>query len=237
VAQHAVVSHDEWVAARKELLAREKEFTLRREALARDRRDLPWEAVTAPYAFDTPSGTRTLAELFEGRTQLVVYHFMFDPGWDAGCPHCSFWADNFDGIDVHLHARDVTFTAVSRAPLAKLEAYKARMGWSFPWVSSAPSHFNRDFGVTFPPDAMAGGRVEYNYALQEAEMPEREGISVFATDDAGAVFHTYSCYARGIDMVNGAYQFLDLVPKGRDEPEDGPHGPQFWVRRHDEYGT
>jgi len=232
---HALVTKDEWLVARRELLQQEKEFTRRREELSAARRALPWEAVTEAYAFDTPHGSRTLAELFDGRSQLVVYHFMFDPAWDEGCPHCSFWADSFDGIDVHLHARDVTFVAVSRAPLAKLEAYRARMGWRFPWFSSAPSDFNRDFGVTFAPGARE--TATYNYGTQAAGMGEREGISVFARGGDGALFHTYSTYARGIDMVNGAYQFLDLVPKGRDEPHDGAEGPQFWVRRHDEYGT
>ena len=214
------------------LLAREKEFARQREQLAQQRRDLPWEAVTKDYTLEGPDGARTLTELFEGRSQLVVYHFMFDPTWDEGCPSCSYWADNFNGAPAHLNARDVTFTAVSRAPFAKIAAYERRMGWSFPWFSAHGSDFNYDFGVSFPPEAVADHTARYNYASGEPGMEDREGISVFVKSDEGDVFHTYSTYARGIDMVNGAYQFLDLVPKGRDEPEGDR---QFWVRRHDEY--
>jgi predicted dithiol-disulfide oxidoreductase (DUF899 family) len=234
MADPKVVAHDEWLAARQALLAREKEFTRQRAALAAERRGLPWEAVTKEYVFDGPSGKLTLPDLFDGLGQLVVYHFMFPPEWDAGCPHCSFWADNFNGAPAHLRARDVSFTAVSRAPLAKITAYKQRMGWSFPWVSAGETDFNYDFGASFSPEAMASGTADYNYG-QPPGFEDREGISVFARNDQGRVFHTYSTYARGIDAVNGAYQFLDLVPKGRDEPADGD--PQFWVRRHDEYGA
>jgi predicted dithiol-disulfide oxidoreductase (DUF899 family) len=233
VVQHAVVSNREWVEARTALLAREKEFARQREQLAQQRRDLPWEAVTKQYTFDGPDGARTLEDLFDGRSQLVVYHFMFDPTWDEGCPSCSYWADNFDGISAHLNARDVTFTAVSRAPLPKIATYKRRMGWGFSWFSSHGSDFNYDFGVSFRPEAVADHTARYNYASAEPGMEDREGISVFVKSEEGDVFHTYSTYARGIDMVNGAYQFLDLVPKGRDEPVGDP---QFWVRRHDEYG-
>jgi predicted dithiol-disulfide oxidoreductase (DUF899 family) len=232
---HAVVSSDEWTEARKALLAKEKEFTRLREQLAQARRDLPWKAFTADYVFEGPGGNVTLSELFGDRSQLIVYHFMFDPGWDAGCPHCSFWADNFDGTPVHLAARDVAFAAVSRAPYAKIAAYRQRMGWSFPWVSSAQSPFNYDFGASFTPEAIASHTAVYNYSSADPGFEDREGLSVFARNDAGEIFHTYSAYARGIDMVNGTYQFLDLVPKGRDEPAEG--NPQFWVRRHDEYGT
>jgi predicted dithiol-disulfide oxidoreductase (DUF899 family) len=233
VEQHAVVSNQEWVEARKQLLVREKEFARQREELAQQRRALPWEAVTKKYVFEGPDGPVTLADLFDGRGQLVVYHFMFDPDWDEGCLHCSYWADNFEGAPVHLKARDVTLAAVSRAPFAKIAAYKRRMGWSFPWVSSSGTDFNFDFGVSFTPEALADHTAAYNYGSGDPGFGEREGISVFAKNDAGDIFHTYSTYARGIDMVNGTYQFLDLVPKGRDEPK-GQN--QFWVRRHDEYG-
>jgi len=233
VAEHKVVPHDEWIEARKEFLAREKEFSRQREALARDRRDLPWEAVTKEYLFDGPAGKVTLRDLFDGRGQLVVYHFMFPPEWDEGCPHCSFWADSFDGSPAHLRARDAAFAAVSRAPMPKLAAYQRRMGWSFPWYSSGETDFNYDFGVSFPADAVADGTAVYNYGSAPG-FEDREGISVFVRDGHGQVFHTYSTYARGIDAVNSTYQLLDFVPRGRDEPAEG--NPQFWVRRHDEYG-
>ena len=233
-AQHKVVSHDEWTEARKALLAREKEFSRQREALARERRELPWEEVTKDYVFDGPDGKLTLPDLFDGCSQLVVYHFMFPPEWDAGCPHCSFWADSFNGTLAHLRARDVSFTAVSRAPIGRIAAYKERMGWSFPWVSAGQTDFNYDFGISFTLEQVASRAPGYNYD-SEPGMEDREGISVFARDERGGVFHTYSTYARGIDMMNAAYQFLDLVPNGRDEPSGGD--PQFWVRRHDEYGS
>jgi predicted dithiol-disulfide oxidoreductase (DUF899 family) len=232
--QHAVVSQHEWVEARKTLLAQEKEFSRMREQLAQTRRDLPWEAVIKEYVFEGPAGQATLSDLFEGRTQLIVYHFMFDPGSEEGCLHCSFWADNFDGTPVHLGARDVTLTAVSRAPFTKIAAYKRRMGWTFPWFSSSQSDFNYDFGASFTPEAVADHAAVFNYGSGEPGFEDREGISVFFKNDADEIFHTYSTYARGIDMVNGAYQFLDLVPKGRDEPKGDT---QFWVRRHDEYGA
>jgi len=228
-----VLTHDEWLAERKAFLAKEKEFTRLRDELSRQRRELAWERVEKEYVFEGSAGRQTMPELFDGRSQLVVYHFMFDPSWDAGCPSCSFWADNFDPNVVHLKARDVTMVAASRAPYAKLAAYKQRMGWSFPWFSSAETDFNFDFGVSF-----AAGHQEsdgaYNYSSQAPHGAEREGVSVFSKDDDGALFHTYSAYARGIDLVNTAYNYLDLVPKGRDE-EGRP--PQFWVRRHDEYDT
>jgi predicted dithiol-disulfide oxidoreductase (DUF899 family) len=228
---HAVVAHDAWIAARKELLAKEKEFTQLRDELSRQRRELPWERVEKEYVFDGSSGKQTLAELFDGRSQLVVYHFMFPPEWDEGCLHCSFWADNFDPNVVHLKARDVTMIAVSRAPYPKLAAYRQRMGWSFHWVSSFENDFNADFGVTFAPEEK--GRPLYNFGTLSPGFGEREGVSVFYRDD-GDVFHTYSTYARGIDLLNTAYNYLDLVPKGRDE--EGRQ-PQFWVRRHDEYAA
>jgi predicted dithiol-disulfide oxidoreductase (DUF899 family) len=230
---HPVVSHEEWLSTRTAFLAREKEFTRLRDELSRQRRELPWEKVDKQYVFDGPNGKETLAELFENRSQLVVYHFMFPPEDDEGCPHCSFWADNFNGIGVHLNHRDVTFVAISRAPLAKIELFKQRMGWSFKWVSSFQSDFNYEYQASFPPDAVQRGAVFYNYTQMDAGMMDREGASVFYKDENGAVFHTYSCYARGIDMLNGTYHFLDLVPKGRDE--QGLDDPQAWVRHHDKY--
>lgn len=233
-ADHTVLPHDEWVEARKAFLVREKEFTRQRAALAQERRDLPWEAVTKEYVFDGPDGKATLPDLFDGRRQLIVYHFMFPPEWDEGCPHCSFWADNFDGIPVHLRARDTALAAVSRAPLPKLLAYQQRMGWSFPWYSSGGTDFNYDFGASFTPDEVASGAAVFNYGSGAPGFEDREGLSTFIQNGPGQVFHTYSAHARGIDAVNGAYQFLDLTAKGRDEPAEG--NPQFWVRRHDEYG-
>jgi len=230
---HPVVSHEEWLSTRTAFLAREKEFTRLRDELSRQRRELPWEKVDKQYVFDGPNGKETLAKLFENRSQLVVYHFMFPPEDDEGCPHCSFWADNFNGIGVHLNHRDVTFVAISRAPLAKIELFKQRMGWSFKWVSSFQSEFNYDYQASFPPEAVQSGAVFYNYTHMDTGMMDREGASVFYKDENGAVFHTYSCYARGIDMLNGTYHFLDLVPKGRDE--QGLDGPQAWVRHHDKY--
>lgn len=183
-------------------------------------------------ASDTPRG-RASADLFEGRRQLIVYHFMFDPDWQEGCPHCSFWADNFDGILVHLEQRDVSMLAISRAPLEKPEAFKKRMGWTFRWVSSLRNDFNYDYHVSFTPQDMHSGAAFYNYSEGQKAATEREGVSVFYKDESGVVFHTYSCYARGIDMMNTAYQYLDLVPKGRDE--DGLEFTQAWVRYHDKY--
>jgi predicted dithiol-disulfide oxidoreductase (DUF899 family) len=230
--EHEVVSHEKWVEARRDLLVHEKEFNRLRDALSQRRRDLPWEEITKEYVFEGPEGPVSLVELFDGQSQLLVYHFMFDPSADEGCPHCSFWADNFDGAPPHLGARDVSFVAVSRAPFAKIAAYRDRMGWSFPWVSAFESDFNYDFDVSFDPEALAIRTASYNYGTTDPGLEDREGISAFAKGEAGRVFHTYSTYARGIDMVNGTYQFLDLVAKGRDEPADFP---QFWVRRHDEY--
>jgi predicted dithiol-disulfide oxidoreductase (DUF899 family) len=232
MSNHKVVSSREWTEARKALLVKEKEFTRARDALSRERRELPWMAVDKPYVFEGPDGKQTLSEIFSGRSQLVVYHFMFDPSWDAGCPHCSFWADNFDRIVVHLNQRDVTMVGISRAPYAKLAAYEKRMGWSFKWLSSNGTDFNFDYRVAFTPDEMAAKKADYNFTTQDPKKTEREGVSVFCKDAAGNVFRTYSAYARGIDMLNTAYHYLDLVPKGRDEGSRG----QYWVRRHDEYG-
>jgi predicted dithiol-disulfide oxidoreductase (DUF899 family) len=228
---HRIVGPREWQEARKQLLAREKEFTRLRDELSRQRRELPWEAVTKPYTFDGPAGEQSLPDLFDGRSQLVVYHFMFAPDWDAGCPHCSHWADSFDRAIVHLNHRDVTMVVVSRAPVDKLGAYQRRMGWQFKWLSSGRSDFNFDYGVSFTPEQLAAKRATYNYVEQDPGVCDREGISVFFRDAQNQVFHTYSAYARGIDMFNVDYQILDLVPKGRDEDGRGP----FWVRRHDEY--
>jgi predicted dithiol-disulfide oxidoreductase (DUF899 family) len=231
IEEHPVVSHQEWLSARTALLAKEKEFTRMRDELSRERRELPWERVEKEYRFEGPDGTETLADLFAGKSQLVVYHFMFAPDGEAGCHACSFWADNFNGIDVHLKHRDTSFLAISRAPLAKLEAYKMRMGWSFKWVSSGNMDFNFDYQVSFRPEEVARKKGFYNFAVMDPLSPEREGVSVFYKDATGTVYHTYSAYARGIDILNGAYNYLDLTPKGRDEAGRG----MFWLRRHDEY--
>lgn len=228
---HPVVSHEEWMAARKAFLTKEKEFTHLRDQLNQQRQELPWERVEKQYQFEGLNGKQALSDLFEGRSQLLVYHFMFGPDWDAGCPHCSFWADNFDKIIVHLNQRDTTMVAISRAPLAKLEAYKKRMGWSFKWLSSAGTDFNFDYQASFTPEELAKKKALYNYVMQDPGSSEREGVSVFYKDAEGDLFHTYSAYARGIDMMNTAYHYLDIVPKGRDEGGRG----QYWVRRHDEY--
>jgi predicted dithiol-disulfide oxidoreductase (DUF899 family) len=230
---HRIVSSAEWIEARKQLLAEEKEFNRLRDRLSQRRRDLPWEAVTKEYSFDGPNGKRTLAELFDGRSQLIVYHFMFAPEWDEGCQSCSFWADNFNGIGSHLNHRDVTFLAISRAPLQKLQGYAKRLGWNFPWYSSAGSDFNFDYQVSFTPQQLAAGDAIYNYATLPHKMSDLVGISVFAKNEAGEVFHTYSTYSRGVDMLNGAYHYLDLVPKGRDE--GGLKYTMEWLRRHDQY--
>jgi predicted dithiol-disulfide oxidoreductase (DUF899 family) len=231
MSDHRVVSSAEWIEARKALLAREKEFTKARDALSEERRALPWTRIDKPYAFVGPSGQQSLSDLFDGRSQLVVYHFMFDPSWEAGCKHCSFWADNFDPIILHLNQRDVTMVAVSRAPYEKLAAYEKRMGWRFKWLSSHGTDFNRDFGVSFLEGEVSAKKADYNFKVQDPFDTEREGLTVFSKDAAGAIFRTYSAYARGIDMINTAYNILDLVPKGRDEGGK----PQYWVRRHDEY--
>jgi predicted dithiol-disulfide oxidoreductase (DUF899 family) len=229
--QHAVVTNKQWLKARTVLLSKEKEFTRLRDKLSRQRRKLPWERVEKKYVFDGPGGKESLGELFENRSQLVVYHFMFNPVSDEGCKHCSFWADNFNGIVVHLNDRDATFVAISRAPLAKIEPFKKRMGWSFKWLSSSQNDFNYDYQASFTPEAIRSGTVFYNYAKQKMNMSDREGVSVFHKDASGAIFHTYSTYARGIDMLNTAYHYLDLLPKGRDEGDS----PQSWVRFHDRY--
>jgi len=229
---HNVVSHEEWLAARRALLEKEKEFTRQGDELSRMVRELPWEAVTKNYVFDGANGKETLDGLFDGRSQLVVYHFMFGPDWNAGCPHCSRWADNFNGVIVHLNQRDVTLVAVSRGPYDKLAAYRQRMGWSFKWVSSFGTDFNFDYHVSFTPEEVSSKKAFHNFTMKDPGVSEREGVSVFYKDPKGKMFHTYSTYERGIDMLNVDYHYLDLVPKGRDEGGRGP----FWVRRHDEYG-
>ena len=224
VKNHAVVSHEEWLAARTAFLEKEKEFTRLQDQLNHERRELPWEAVRKGYVFEGPHGKQNLAELFDGRSQLIVYHFMFEPSAPAGCPHCSLRADGFNGIGVHLEQRDVMMVAVSRAPYSKLAAYQQRMGWNFKWVSSSDTDFT--------PEEFRNKNAFYNFKIQDPKAPEREGHSVFYKDESGAVFHCYSCYDRGNDKLNIHYHYLDLVPKGRDEGGRGP----FWVRRHDEYG-
>lgn len=231
---HRIVPRDEWTAARKALLAEEKELTRRRDELARRRRELPWVKVEKDFVFDTPSGKKSLAELFNGRSQLIIYHFMFGPEWQEGCPSCSFVCDHIDGAVPHLAARDVTLTMISRAPLAKIESFKQRMGWQFPWVSSHGSDFNYDYHASFRPRQKAAGAVDYNYAMQEFPSDEAPGASVFYKDPAGGqVFHTYSTYARGLDPLIGTYALLDLAPKGRDEDQFA-FGMQ-WLRHHDRY--
>ena len=231
--QPKVVSPEQWLAARKALLAKEKELTRARDRLSAERRALPWVEVEKAYTFDGPHGPETLADLFGERSQLLVYHFMFGPDWQEGCPSCSFWADNYNGIVVHLEHRDVSLVAVSRAPLDKLEAYKKRMGWNFKWVSSLGCDFNRDYHVSFTPEEQK--TAVYNYEAAGFGSSEAPGVSVFAKDAQGRIFHTYSCYARGLDTLNGAYQLLDLVPKGRDE--QGLSHSMAWLRRHDKYDT
>jgi predicted dithiol-disulfide oxidoreductase (DUF899 family) len=230
-AKHKVVSHQDWMNARRSLLAKEKKFTRLRDELSQSRRDLPWEEVTKDYVFEGSEGSESLSDLFAGRSQLIVYHFMFGPDWSAGCPSCSFWADNFNDIITHVNQRDVTMVAISRAPYSKLAAYQKRLGWTFKWVSSGETSFNFDYQASFTPDELAKKQALYNYVQQDPRRSEREGVSVFLKDESGQIFHTYSTHARGIDMVNTAYHYLDLVPKGRDEGGRGP----FWVRRHDEY--
>jgi predicted dithiol-disulfide oxidoreductase (DUF899 family) len=228
-----VVSEAEWLVARKDLLTREKELTRLRDELSRHRRELPWVKVDKGYIFDGPDGRETLADLFDGRSQLIVYHFMFGPGWEEGCKSCSYLADHFDGANWHLPHRDVTFVVISRAPLSELEPYKKRMGWRFKWLSSHGNDFNFDYHVSATEQAKAKGKMFYNYRTDELMSDEMPGLSVFYKDENGDVFHTYSTYARGLDILVGVYNLLDLVPKGRDE--DDLDFTMDWVRRHDEY--
>lgn len=231
MARPKIVSRDEWLAARKALLAREKHLTHERDAVARARRALPWVRVDKGYVFDSPGGRKTLADLFEGKSQLIVCHFMFGPDWEEGCPSCSFEMDHTDGTLVHLAQRDVAFVAVSRAPLAKIESFKRRMGWRFNWVSSAATDFNFDYGVSFRKDQV-GLEGIYNFGTSGHPGEEAPGFSVFVRD-GGDVFHTYSTYGRGVEVGMHTYNFLDLVPKGRDE--DGLSFSMAWVRHHDRY--
>jgi len=227
-----IVSPEKWLAARREFLREEKEFSKLRDRLAARRRALPWVRVEKPYVFESPGGRVSLAGMFEGRSQLIVYHFMLAPGWEEGCRGCSFVSDHFDGALAHLNARDVSFTAVSCAPLAEIERFKGRMGWKFDWVSSHGGDFNRDFGVSFTAKEVEAGKADYNFGLNEIQMDELPGLSVFALGVDGAVYRTYSTYSRGLDLLIGAYNLLDLVPKGRDED---PEAPMKWVRHHDRY--
>jgi predicted dithiol-disulfide oxidoreductase (DUF899 family) len=230
---HPVVSQSAWLDARRALLAKEKAFTKARGALSAERRALPWTKVEQNYVFTGANGNVTLADLFGGRSQLLVYHFMFHPDWEVGCKSCSFWADNFDPIIVHLNQRDVSMVAVSRAPYEKLTAFKRRMDWTFEWALSHDNTFNRDFAVSFTPEDLAQDGNNYNFGTGRFSGPEAPGLSVFVKND-GAIYRSYSCYARGLDMLNGAYQHLDVVPKGRDEAAL-PNG-MTWVRLRDEYG-
>lgn len=247
--QHKVVSQKEWLAAREALLEKEKAFARERDALAAERRALPWVKVEKNYVFDTPNGKKTLSELFDGRSQLLVYHLMFAPAWEAACLGCSYVADHFDGALQHLANRDVTLVAVSRAPLAKLLAFKQRMGWRFKWYSSFGTDFNRDFHVTFTKDEMAASQMYYNYKVQSFPMEEGQGLSAFCRvagsvladpaaekDATGNIFHTYSTYARGVEPFINAYSLLDVAPKGRDEQDQNPI-PMAWVRHHDKYDS
>jgi predicted dithiol-disulfide oxidoreductase (DUF899 family) len=231
--RHKVVSRDEWLKARMAHLVAEKELTRRRDELSRQRRELPWERVDKTYVFEGPNGPQTLADLFAGRSQLIVYHFMLGPNWEEGCKSCSFLADHFDATRIHLAHRDVTFAVVSQAPMPRIQAFQQRMGWRFPWVSAFANDFQRDYGVHFTKEELAG-EVNYNYRNIHFNLEEAPGLSVFYKDEAGEIFHTYSTYERGLDALVGTYQFLDLVPKGRDE--DGLAFSMSWVRHHDKYG-
>jgi len=228
-----IVEREEWLAARRAHLAREKEFTRLRDELSAERRDLPWVAVDEEYVFEGPQGRRTLSDLFDGRQQLIVYHFMYGPDWEEGCPSCSFWADGYDGFVSHLNHRDISLAVISNAPVDELEAYRRRMGWSFEWLSAMGTNFNSDYHVSFSPEELEGGEVTYNFGKTSFPSSEAPGLSVFYRDDEGRIFHTYSCYSRGLDMLNAAYHHMDLVPKGRDEG-DLPY-PMAWVKRHDQY--
>ena len=230
---HNTVSRDEWLKARRDLLAKEKAHLKAHDALARERRALPWVKVDKDYVFDGPNGKATLADLFKGRSQLVVQHFMFAPDWSEGCKSCSFWADGFERMTPHLAARDTRLVAVSRAPLSKLETFKQRMGWTFDWLSSAEGDFNYDFAVSFTPQQIKSGDKAYNFGTSGFGIEEAPGISVFYRDEAGNIFHTYSCFARGLDMMNAAYHYLDLTPLGRHE--EGLPYPMDWVRLRDQY--
>jgi predicted dithiol-disulfide oxidoreductase (DUF899 family) len=227
-----IVSPEEWLAARREFLREEKAFSKLRDRIAEQRRALPWVKIGQPYVFDSLNGRVSLAELFEGRSQLIVYHFMLAPGWEEGCRGCSYVSDHFDGALPHLNARDVSFAAVSSAPLAEIERFKARMEWKFNWVSSHGTSFNRDFHVSFTPEEVEAGKADYNFGLNRIGMSEMPGLSVFARGADGSVYRTYSTYSRGLDLLIGTYNLLDLVPRGRDEDAEAP---MKWVCHHDRY--
>jgi len=230
--EHKAVSQKEWLAARKSLLVKEKKFSRLRDQLNQQRRNLPWVKVEKEYVFNGPNGKETLAEQFGGKSQLIVYHFMFGPDWGEGCPHCSFWADHYDSVNLHLGQRDTALVVVSRAPWKEIEPFKKRMKWRFKWLSSSKTDFNFDFNVSFTPAQIKSGKAIYNYAKLGMDIDEREGVSAFYKDEHGDVYHTYSSYARGIDLLNTTYNFLDLTARGRDE---NPDRPQDWVRYHDQY--
>lgn len=231
IGKHPVASREEWTKKRIALLAEEKEFTRRRDALAEKVRALPWVKVGKEYLFDAPNGRKTLAELFGDKSQLIIYHFMFDPTWSQGCRSCSFVADHYDGILVHLAHRDISFVTVSKAPLEKIEPFRTRMGWTFPWVSGANNDFGRDFGVSFTDQELTGGATTYNFSTTAVPIRELPGLSVFVKNESGDIFHTYSSFARGLEDFLTAYRYIDITPKGRDE-----HGVGMgWLRHHDRY--
>jgi len=227
-----VVSQKEWLAARKQLLVKEKKFSKLRDALNLQRRELPWVKIEKEYVFAGPTGQVTLGDLFCGKSQLIIYHFMFGPSWGEGCEHCSFWADHFDSVNFHIGARDTVFAVISRAPWKEIAPFKKRMGWRFKWLSSFNTDFNFDFNVSFTPEQLKNGKAIYNYAPLDMNIDEREGVSAFYRDRSGDTYHTYSSYERGIDLMNTTYNFLDLTAKGRDE---NPEATQDWVRYHDKY--
>jgi predicted dithiol-disulfide oxidoreductase (DUF899 family) len=232
VENRKVVSQKQWLTARKKLLVKEKRFMKLHDALKLQRRKLPWVKIEKEYVFEGPNGEVTLADLFGGKSQLIVYHFMFGPGWEEGCAHCSFWADHFDSVNHHIGQRDTAFAVISRAPLAEIEPFKKRMGWRFDWVSSNGTDFNFDFNVSFTPEQIKKGVLPYNYTQIKMKIDELQGLSAFYKDQKGDLYHTYSSYARGIDLMNNTYNFLDLTAKGRDE---NPETTQAWVRYHDKY--
>ncbi len=227
-----VVSQKEWLTARKKLLAEEKRFSKVRDKLNLQRRKLPWVKIEKEYVFEGPAGKVALGDLFDGKGQLIVYHFMFGPGWGDGCPHCSFWADHFDSVNIHIGQRDTAFAVISRAPLKEIAPFKKRMGWKFKWVSSFNSDFNFDFNVSFTVEQRKSGKALYNYRPLDMDIDEREGASAFYRDKNGDIYHTYSTYERGIDLMNTTYNFIDLTAKGRNEK---PGNAQDWVRYHDQY--
>jgi len=229
---HKVVTAKEWVSARKKLLVKEKQFSKARDKMNKERRDLPWVKVEKDYVFEGPEGAVKFADMFCGKSQLIIYHFMFGPGWGEGCAHCSFWADHYDSANLHLGGRDTTLAVVSRATLKEIQPFKKRMGWKFPWFSSSKNDFNFDFNVSFTKDQLKSGKAIYNYGKLDMDIDEREGASAFYRDAKGDIYHTYSTFARGIDLLNTTYNFLDITAKGRDE---NPDSSQDWVRYHDKY--